>query len=46
MKRFVRKKPNPTRNRNSELKTGLILEAARELFAAQGYENTPTAQLA
>lgn len=46
MKTFVRKKPNPTRKRDPELKTALILEAARELFAAQGYENTPTAQIA
>ena len=46
MKTFVRKKPNPTRKRDPELKTVLILNAARELFAAQGYENTPTAQIA
>lgn len=46
MKTFVRKKPNSTRKRDPELKTALILEAARELFAAQGYENTPTAQIA
>jgi len=46
MKTFVRNKPNPTRKRDPELKTVLILNAARELFAAQGYENTPTAQIA
>jgi TetR/AcrR family transcriptional regulator of autoinduction and epiphytic fitness len=46
MKTFVRKKSNPTRKRDPELKTVLILNAARELFAAQGYENTPTAQIA
>jgi AcrR family transcriptional regulator len=46
MKTFVRKKPNPARKRDPELKTALILNAARELFAAQGYENTPTAQIA
>jgi AcrR family transcriptional regulator len=46
MKTFVRKKPSPTRKRDPELKTALILEAARKLFAAQGYENTPTAQIA
>ncbi|MFT5116408.1 MAG: TetR/AcrR family transcriptional regulator of autoinduction and epiphytic fitness [Parasphingorhabdus sp.] len=46
MKTFVRKKPNLARKRDPELKTVLILNAARELFAAQGYENTPTAQIA
>lgn len=46
MKTFSRKKPSPARKRDPELKTVLILNAARELFAAQGYENTPTAQIA
>jgi AcrR family transcriptional regulator len=46
MKTFVRKKRNPTRKRDPEQKRALILNAARELFAAQGYEDTPTAQIA
>jgi len=46
MKTYVRKNPEPTRRRQPEQKRALILEAARELFAAQGYEDTPTAQIA
>tara|TARA_B110000208_G_scaffold81172_1_gene103551 strand:- start:14 stop:331 length:318 start_codon:yes stop_codon:yes gene_type:complete len=46
IKTSARKKPNLSRKRDPELKTALILNAARELFAAQGYENTPAAQIA
>ena len=46
MKRFVRKEAKSHSKSEPRAKTALILEAARELFAAQGYENTPTAQLA
>lgn len=46
MKTHVRKSPTATRIRNPEQKRALILDAARELFAAQGYDDTPTAQIA
>jgi AcrR family transcriptional regulator len=46
MKTYVRRKQTPTRRRDPEQKCALLLSAARELFAAQGYEDTPTAQIA
>jgi AcrR family transcriptional regulator len=46
MKTFVRKKKVPTRKRDPEQKCAQILKAARELFAVQGYDDTPTAQIA
>ena len=46
MKTYIRKKSKPTRKRQPEQKRAVILAAARELFAAQGYEDTPTAQIA
>ena len=46
MKTYVRKKPTPIRTRDPEQKCALILAAARELFAVQGYDDTPTAQIA
>ena len=46
VKSSIRKKPISPRKRDPELKTALILKAATELFAAQGYDNTPTAQIA
>jgi AcrR family transcriptional regulator len=46
MKTYVRKKRNPAKRRAPEETRELILNAAKELFAAQGYEDTPTAQIA
>ena len=46
MKTYVRKKRNPVKRRAPERTQGLILNAAKELFAVQGYEDTPTAQIA
>jgi AcrR family transcriptional regulator len=46
MKTYIRKKRNPAKRRAPELTQALILNAAKELFAIQGYEDTPTAQIA
>lgn len=46
MKTYIRKKRNPSKRRAPELTQELILHAAKELFAIQGYEDTPTAQIA
>ena len=46
MKTFIRKKTISTRKRDPEQKCAQILKTAAELFALQGYDDTPTAQIA
>ena len=43
---FTRTQARPTRRRAPDEKCARIKAAARELFASQGYEETPTAQVA
>ncbi len=43
---LTRPKPEPTRRRAPEEKRELILAAARELFADQGFDDTSTVQIA
>lgn len=46
MNTYVRKAKAPVQKRDAQRTNQLILSAARELFALQGYDDTPTAQIA